>query len=520
MDRVNNDTSSVLSPRHWLAVLCLFQLTLWTLAPNWVRNVPHSDTLEGITWGNLWQWGYDKHPPLAAWAAALFARLSDTSDLPVYFLAQLSIVIIFLAVWRLAREYLSPYGAVLAVFLLQGVLFYSNRVERVTPDTIQAPVWALLVLTFYFAVTRQSLVYWLLTGFLAGLAILAKYQAVVLFFPLLMILFITAEGRRNLKTPGPWLAALLGLLVIAPHIQWLIEHDFAAVGYLDSTYVNREQPRVIKDWSDRLVHPASFSLNSFNNVLPLLLLCIPLYRGAKLGVKYGDFKRRFLTSVALGPFLLTLVFGLFTGEDLISRWATPYFMWLPLYLLMLVKPDITYKRFRSLAVSCLILGLVFCSLRTSYQLFKPLYNEKHWSSSEYFPAKQEMAYAEALWAEHYDYPMPYIGGLHYHIAEIVPYKTDPVIPYLGLNPAESLWMNPDDFRRYGGLILIRLEKQETSEVLERLRSDYPEAEYLGQKAFKPVSRLSVEPTLNYVTDYYLIRPSSESGTDRKNRDSE
>lgn len=102
--RQNSSIKPLKHPLRWLTLLCLFQVTLWSLAPNWVRHTLNSDTLEGITWGNLWQWGYDKHPPLAAWITALFSKLSDSSDLPVYFLAQLSIVIVFIAIWRLARN--------------------------------------------------------------------------------------------------------------------------------------------------------------------------------------------------------------------------------------------------------------------------------------------------------------------------------------------------------------------------------------------------------------------------------
>ena len=499
------DTNNILKhPLRWLSLLCLFQLTLWTLAPNWVRHTLHSDTLESITWGNLWQWGYDKHPPLAAWVAALFARLSDTTDLPVYFLAQLSIIIVFIAVWRLAREYLPSHGALLAVFLLQGVLFYSNRVERVTPDTIQGPVWALLTLTFYFAVTRESLKYWLLTGVLAGLAVLAKYQAVVLFLPLLVVLLTTRKGTSNLKTAGPWLGAILAILIVLPHIHWLIDNDFTVLDYLKDTYVNNPDTQS----GSRFYYPLSFTINSFNNVIPLLILCIPLYRVRQSRKYSSSFNSLFLAAIALGPFVLTVLFGLITGEKLIPRWATPYFAWLPLFILVKLQPEITYKRFKNLATCCLALGVTFCALRTSYQYYKPLYKERFWESDEYMPAREEMAYAEKLWQQYHSYPMPYLGGLHYHVAELAAYSQYDPIPFFGLNPAESLWMDPANFRSHGGMILIRHGRKRTGEVQARLRANYPDAIYIGSHSFKPVSRLDIEPPVEFVTDYYLLEPQA------------
>ena len=497
--------STLKHPLRWLTLICLFQISLWSLAPNWVRHTLNSDTLEGITWGYLWEWGYDKHPPLAAWVTALFAQLSDISDLPVYFLAQLCIVIVFIAVWRLAKEYLPDKGALLSVFLLQGVLFYTNRVERVTPDTVQSPLWALMVLTFYFAVTRESLKYWLLTGILAGLAFLAKYQAAVMYIPLLVVLFMTTEGRQGLKTPGPWLGSVLASLIALPHLLWLYNNDFVALTYLESNYVDNPG-RGTGTWKDHLIFPLSFFISTIGNIAPLLLLCIPLFRGRKLKVQHDSFKSLFLTAITFGPLLLTVLFGFITGEKLIPRWATPYFAWLPLFLLVKINPEISYSRFKKLVVVCLILGLTFCALRTGYQYYKPAINPKYWDSDEYMPAREEMAYAEKLWQEYYDYPMPYLGGLHYHVAELVAYSDFHPIPFFGLNPAESHWMREEDFRLRGGMILIRQDRRHTKEVETRLKTNYPKAIYIGSQSFKPISRLNIDPPVEFRTDYYLLEP--------------
>ena len=46
-------------------------MLVWTLVPTLVnRNLP-LDVVEALAWGHEWEWGYEKHPPLSAWAAAL-----------------------------------------------------------------------------------------------------------------------------------------------------------------------------------------------------------------------------------------------------------------------------------------------------------------------------------------------------------------------------------------------------------------------------------------------------------------
>lgn len=499
-------------PFRWLSLICFFQLFFWTLGPWIVRNTLHSDTLEGIAWGNLWQWGYEKHPPLAAWTAALSSNLSDASDWPVYLFAQVSVVIAFIAVWRLAREYLTEAGALLAVFLLQGILFYSNRVERLTPDTLQHPIWALLVLTFYFAVTRQSLGYWLLTGIMSGLAILTKYQVAVLFVPLLIVLLITREGKLALSSIGPWLGGILSLAIASPHLYWLWEHEFAAVSYLGENYVDSDRYGTGSNW-DHLIFPLDFIKNNLGNVLVFFLLMIPLFRAPKLLVDYDRFKKVFLIAIATGPFAFTLLFGLITGEKLVSRWATPYFAWLPLLLLAWTRPLIDDQRFKRVAFWCLFTGLLFVSLRCSYLLFKPVFDEDYWDSVEFTPLRAQMLKAEELWALHQgDHPendryMPYLGGLHYHVAELVAYSRNrKTIPYFGLNREESLWMKEEDFRNKGGIIVIMDGKRYSGEVRRRLEKNYPEAEFLGRFAFEPVTKFKVDNKPKLFVEYYLLRP--------------
>ncbi len=502
------EPTKTINPYRWLALICGFQLIFWTVVPWLVRNTLHSDTLEGIAWGNLWQWGYDKHPPLAAWASAVFANMSDSVDFPVYLFAQLCIVLTFIGVWKLAREYLNDYGALLAVFLLQGILFYSNRVERVTPDTLQHPIWAWMALAFYWAVTRESLKYWLLTGALAGLAVLTKYQAAILFIPLLLLLLFTVEGRKNLGSSGPWLGGIIATIILTPHIIWLYEHNFAAIGYLEDNYV--ESTRYGSNTLiDHLIFPWRFITSNFGNVFLLFLLMIPLFRASKQKESESNqtaFKKWFLLAIATGPFLFTLLFGLITGEKLVPRWATPYFAWLPLLLIVWLKPVINFRRFKTVVSWSLFIGFLLLSLRGGYLYFKPQIDDKYWRSVEFQPLKSQMQKAEQLWNNYYNYPMPYFGGMHYDVAEMGVYSKDKPVPFMGLTEAESLWMRDDDFRKGGGIIVLIDGKRESENVRRRMNENFPKAEFLETVIFKPIPKIEIDNKPDLPVHYYLLRP--------------
>ncbi|MGI9275999.1 MAG: glycosyltransferase family 39 protein [Endozoicomonas sp.] len=507
--KVSLRTSSRLQPWHWLTVLCFLQLLFWTLGPWLVRQTLVYDTLESIVWGSLWQWGYDKHPPLTAWLTACIAGTVDDPDLPIYLLAQVCVVVTFWAVWRLAREFLSAHAALTSSFLLLGVTYYSNRVERVTPDTLQSPIWALLVLSFYFAVTEsargRALRFWFFSGILAGLAILTKYQAAVLLICLFVIMISTDKGLQCWRTAGPWLGAITALAIIAPHIHWLMENNFVSVSYLNSNYIDNPEYGQ-GHLSDHLVVPVNFLGSALANLVPLALIVWPLAKLRNTAPGNDSFQARFLTVVATGPLLLTALCGMITGEELIPRWATPYFAWLPLWLLVMLRIEINESRFLKTAYTCLLTGLILWCLRIGYLYWKPYITDDYWKADEFLPAREEMARAETLWQAHFPSKLHFLGGQHYHVTGLTAYSQGKVIPFLGLDPRQSQWMTEKEFRKEGGIIVIRQGNRETSPVRDRLQNHYPEAEYLGTFSTRPKIPIAIKNPTMSVVEYYLLRP--------------
>ena len=47
-------------------------LTIWTLVPALTNQNLPLDTIEALAWGSNLDWGFDKHPPLSAFAVELF----------------------------------------------------------------------------------------------------------------------------------------------------------------------------------------------------------------------------------------------------------------------------------------------------------------------------------------------------------------------------------------------------------------------------------------------------------------
>ena len=71
---------------------------------------------------------------------------------------------------------------------------------------------------------------WLLWGCLLGLAGLSKYTAIFIALASGLCL-LSAHGLRVLRSPWPWFAVLLALLLVSPVLVWNAQHDWVSLRY-------------------------------------------------------------------------------------------------------------------------------------------------------------------------------------------------------------------------------------------------------------------------------------------------
>ncbi|WP_214672705.1 hypothetical protein, partial [Escherichia coli] len=74
----------------WLVVgFAAAHAVLWTLILINLKAAQdvHMDVAEAFAWGQKFQFGYGKHPPLSGWIAGLWFKLFPVRDWPTYALA-------------------------------------------------------------------------------------------------------------------------------------------------------------------------------------------------------------------------------------------------------------------------------------------------------------------------------------------------------------------------------------------------------------------------------------------------
>src|SRR5262249_35082431 len=223
-------------PTAAFAAFAALHLVVWTALPTILyKNLP-LDLIEALTYGREWQLGYDKWPPLPWWVVEIVYRVFG-SDVAYYALSEVVIIATFALVFAAARPLAGAVGALVAVLIIDGLHYFNYTAPKFNHDVIQLPFWALAGLAFHAALRHGRIADWLLVGFALGMALWAKYFVVLLAAPLALFLLLDRDARRALATPGPWVAVAVALVVMAPHILWLVRNDFLPFAYASARSV-------------------------------------------------------------------------------------------------------------------------------------------------------------------------------------------------------------------------------------------------------------------------------------------
>jgi 4-amino-4-deoxy-L-arabinose transferase-like glycosyltransferase len=314
---------------------------VWTALPSLLYfNLP-LDVIEAMTYGREWQLGYDKLPPLPWFLGEIVYRVFGFDD-ALYALCQLLVIIAFVAVWATARPLVGATGALAAVLILDGMHYFTASAAKLNHNVVELPLWALAGFAFHAGLRQQKLRYWILLGISLGLALWAKYFVVVLALPLALFIIVDPEARKRLATPGPWIAAVVALAVMAPHLIWLVQNDF-----LPFTYYVEERSAPSTGLLDHLRNPAQYLGAQIVFLIPSLVIAAPAFwRTAKdtPGGAADAFDRRIVTLLVFGPALTLLALSVSTGRGTQAMWGFPLWLFLGLCIVMFAPAALEQRR--------------------------------------------------------------------------------------------------------------------------------------------------------------------------------
>ena len=337
---------------------------VWTLLPTLLRYDLPLDSIEAISWGEAWQFGYIKHPPLSAWMAESMVQIFPEQMWAIYFLAQICLALTFIATWKLAKDFLPRQQALMSILLLECIYYYNFTAIEFNANIALLPLWAWVTL-YAWKITKNPdcLKNWLILAALSALALLAKYYAVMLFGGIFLLFFYDKKLRQTLLKLPPYLFGILLILLISPHIFWLIENDFVTFSYAKSRAVSEYH------FYNHLLNPTVFILDQAASlVLPCLVFFLAR-RKEFFSYEQDQRKKNFLIFVGLLPLFLTTIPSLLTGSGIKDMWGSVLWSWFGVGLFYFfpvkISPVFQKRFYRGFAIVCMIAIVVFIDSQAS-----------------------------------------------------------------------------------------------------------------------------------------------------------
>jgi 4-amino-4-deoxy-L-arabinose transferase-like glycosyltransferase len=205
----------------WIAALV--QAGLWLFVPALFYWAPPGDVAAVVTVGHEFQLGTYLGPPLAFWIADIAFTLAGNSMVGVYLLSQVCVVVTYWAVFALGRLIVGPHHAALAVLLMVGISTFAVPTPDFGPVILTMPLWALILLHYWRAVGEGRRGYWVALAVEIGLLLLTTYAGLLLMGLVVLFTLMNTRARATLGSTDPWLAGIVALIVMFPHLLWLAD---------------------------------------------------------------------------------------------------------------------------------------------------------------------------------------------------------------------------------------------------------------------------------------------------------
>ncbi len=345
-------------------LLCLYHLIIWTLVPYFSnKNLP-LDVIEALAWGQDFDLGYNKHPPLSAWIPGLLFKIFGNKDWVYYLLSQIFIVISFIFLWKLSSFFLKKKSQILlSVLTIEGIAFYTFETPQFNVNICQIPLWIGTIYFFLKSIKNNKIADWIFLGTFSALGFLTKYIFVYLlislFFYLIYIFFIRKKINFNFLY-----TVLIFFLITAPHFQWLLQNDFTTIYYA----LKRGGLNEFNIYN-HLLNPFKFLINQISILLPFLLLIYFLIKKIKIKLPFDNQKFILLLFSFILPFFLILITSMITGSRIRTMWMIPFYSLIGVFFIFLYQDCINLKKlknFNILLIIFLVISPTLYSLRSIY----------------------------------------------------------------------------------------------------------------------------------------------------------
>jgi 4-amino-4-deoxy-L-arabinose transferase-like glycosyltransferase len=363
----------------WLVIgFAVLHAVLWTLILIRLKAAQdiHFDVAEAYAWGQKFQLGYGKHPPLSGWVAGLWFRIFPAADWATYALAMATVGCGMVICWFVSLRVVDRRRAFFAVLMLAIYPIFNFKGFKYNPDLLQLVTLPLLVLAYLHAFEKRTARAGLWLGLAGALALMTKYWVLTMIGAVGIAALVHPDRWLFLRSPAPWVAIATLVAAMLPHLWWLKEVDFAPLTYADDVYSLTSRAQCLQLVIGYIGHNlALLALPVALAVLvlawaprrwaararkPLALLTQAWSRGPNTGVNVPQALNIWIIQavVAIGPPLGALAFIIYLKTD----WGISLFFLTPLALVAIPSLRLPKIALAYLAAIWLVLTLAVLAL--------------------------------------------------------------------------------------------------------------------------------------------------------------
>ena len=225
-------------------------VALFVLALHLITNATfgfHTDELYYLDCGRHPAFGYVDFPPIVPLSARLETSLLGVTPWTLRLLPSiLSAALVCMCALYVRRLGGSPRLQALALTTGLAAAYFVGSGQVFQTVIFDAFAWAVALYWFLCIVITSGQLppppvgegrgggsrYWIYLGLTLGIALEIKYTILGLIGSIAIAILLTPSLRSQLRTPYPWLAAALALLIWLPNLVWQVLNGFPTLIYI------------------------------------------------------------------------------------------------------------------------------------------------------------------------------------------------------------------------------------------------------------------------------------------------
>ncbi|MGD9838953.1 MAG: glycosyltransferase family 39 protein [Afipia sp.] len=280
----------------------------------------HPDVIEAWVTGRVPDWSGAKHPPLMGWVTHIWTLVFPVRDWSFHLLAMVNAAAALWIVDLIARRFVTGDKRAIILLLLMLLPVYQFQAQRFNANSVLFAVWPLAIYCFLRSFETRHAAWAVAAGLASALAILGKYYSAFLIGGLVFAAICHPARRAYFFSAAPWISALAGLVLLAPHLHWMLTSGTSPLGYALAVHGGLNRGRAFVSSLNFLLGLAA------TLALPMTIWAVMIR--TRIGAYVRDLRRLddglyLLLLTGIGAIIAPPLVSLVLKNSLTAVWAAP-----------------------------------------------------------------------------------------------------------------------------------------------------------------------------------------------------